>query len=212
MNCPRCYYDNADNALFCANCGAKLDPYSLNPPAPNAQNNSELPLYGSILTPKTEQEPFTVPTPPEQPQQQPAHNFPTYGTPAPKSNAPYVGSSYPAPNAYSGQTFDGSYGNQPVRREGQSRDWAAITAFVCGILSLPCCISVAFGAILAVAAIVFGILGLKSNRKPMAIVGLCFGVVGLICSVIMGISVLMIMEDPAFMEEFLAEFESAMNV
>ena len=76
----------------------------------------------------------------------------------------------------------------PVGTNGDpSKDWMAIVALVTGILALctsfipiVCCVA----PLLAVAAIVFGILGLKSTKRTLALVGLILGGVGILAQVI----------------------------
>lgn len=191
MNCPKCNYDNADDALFCANCGAKLE--APGPYTPIDDANSQLPVYGADQasqggTPYGGQQPAGFPNYGQAQQSQPQNGYGNYSgyTPAQQSYNP---------NGYNGY------------RPGQERDWAAIAALVCGILALPCCFTVYGGIVVSVCAVVFGIVGIKSSKKAMAIVGLCLGAVGLVCAVIMIATSVSLLRDPAFMDELLSELE-----
>lgn len=192
MICPKCNYDNADNALFCANCGAKLEAPGPYAPAGQADPSAQLPVYG-------EQTP--VYREPEQPAPSNSQSFPNYGAPASGGYGNYGGYGGGQPSYY---------GSAP--RPGQDRDWAAIAALVCGIVSLPCCFTVYGGLIVAICAVVFGIIGIKSSKKAMAIVGLCLGAVGLICAILMVVSTLSLLSDPTFMSDFMTEFEDAIQL
>ncbi|MFT3982565.1 MAG: DUF4190 domain-containing protein [Lachnospiraceae bacterium] len=68
----------------------------------------------------------------------------------------------------------------------------SITSLVCGILSILCCCAWYLSIILAVVAIVFGILSLKKNAdgRTMAIAGLITGGLGLVLSIIVLVLVL----------------------
>ena len=74
-----------------------------------------------------------------------------------------------------------------------SKDWMAIVSLVLGILNLcsvcsfffppACCLTV----LLTIGAIVFGILGMKSTKRTLAIVGLALGGLGLLIQIIASI-------------------------
>ena len=71
-----------------------------------------------------------------------------------------------------------------------SKDWMAIVSLVLGILNLcsictffipfACCLTI----LLTIGAIVFGILGMKSTKRTLAIVGLVLGGLGLLIQII----------------------------
>jgi len=69
------------------------------------------------------------------------------------------------------------YTVSPMVSGVENPQWAAITALVCGILSivLPC-----IPLVPAVLGIIFGIIGLKSTQKPMSIVGIVLGSIGVL--------------------------------
>ncbi len=64
-----------------------------------------------------------------------------------------------------------------------SKNWAAVVALVCGILSIVACFTFIGSLIFGISAIIFGIIGMKSQKKDLSIVGLVLGCVGLVFSV-----------------------------
>lgn len=63
-------------------------------------------------------------------------------------------------------------------------DWAAITSLVCGIVSvLGWCVPLC-GCPVTIGGIVFGIIGLKSEKRTLAIWGIALSVLFLIASII----------------------------
>ena len=183
MNCPKCQSPNADDALFCSNCGAPIE----QPAAPV----NDLPVYGAD----------TAPAQPQQPAANPYSSMPVYGAGQnPYAQTPQPNQTYGAAPNYSNYTPAGYYG-APKPGE-QSKDWAAITALVCGILSIPCCLAYGAGVLVAIAAVVFGIIGIKSTKKGMAIAGLICGVVGLLFGIIMIIALVGVIQSPEFMREY----------
>jgi len=155
MICPSCNASNLEGAQFCTGCGATLPTYS----APEVSQ--------------------PVPEAPPVP--------PTYAAPpAPTYQAP---PNYAAPPSYN-QAYT-PYPVAPAAGGGSgSKDWAAIASLVLGIVSIPCCcLSVMYfwiGIFISLAAgilgVVFGVMGMKSNKKGMAIAGLVCGIFGLIFS------------------------------
>ena len=184
MNCPKCQAPNADDALFCSNCGAPME----QPAAPT----NDLPVYGAD---NAASQPAAQP---QQPAANPYSSMPVYGA-GQSLYAPNGGSAAPSYNS-TAYTPGGYYA---VPKPGDAgKDWAAITALVCGILSIPCCLAYGAGTIIGIAAIVFGIIGIKSTKKGMAIAGLICGVLGLLFGVFMLIGLIGIFQSPEFMQEY----------
>ena len=64
------------------------------------------------------------------------------------------------------------------------KTWAAITALVLGIINLCGWLLPICGGPIGIAAIIFGILGLKTSKRTMAIIGLVLGGLTLILTII----------------------------
>jgi preprotein translocase subunit SecY len=60
----------------------------------------------------------------------------------------------------------------------------AIASLVLGIVSLPCACFFA-GFLLSVPAIIFGILGINSSKRGVAVAGIICGVAGLLVTIFM---------------------------
>ncbi|MEA4911117.1 MAG: zinc-ribbon domain-containing protein [Oscillospiraceae bacterium] len=193
MICKSCGASNPDDALYCSGCGAKLAEQSL-------------PLYGvDAQSPASD---LQSPAGGTQPPQAPASSAPESYRPVSAPTFPSYGASENkgAPNPYAGN-YTGYTNGTPLTGDS-SRDWAGTAAMVCGIISLPCCFTAVGGLVLGICAIVFGILGVKSNKRSMAIVGIVCGAVGVFVSLIMLAAVIYVMKDPTFMDEFMSEYES----
>ena len=74
--------------------------------------------------------------------------------------------------------------NQNELKQEGGKNGFSIASLVCGILSLTCCCSTIFGLILAVAAVVLGIIVLRNkyDGKGMAIAGIITGGIGFLIS------------------------------
>lgn len=75
-----------------------------------------------------------------------------------------------------------SYNPYPKKPGDPSKNWAAITSLVCGILAFIFCYFSYFDFILAIPAIVFGAIGLKSTKRGLSIAGFVCGIVGTVIS------------------------------
>ena len=100
---------------------------------------------------------------------------------------------------------EGSYSAVSTADGDASKDWMAIVSLVSGILSLctafiplVCCIAPVF----TIAAVVLGILGLKSTKKTLAIIGIVMGGVGIIAQIIIAIIGLVGGASQGFIDEF----------
>ncbi len=85
---------------------------------------------------------------------------------------------------------EGNFSVESPNDGDASKDWMAIVSLVSGILSLctafipiVCCVAPIF----TIAAVVLGILGLKSTKKTLAIIGIVIGGLGIIAQIIMAI-------------------------
>lgn len=154
MFCPICGMDNQDGASFCMACGSSLtDAGQKQPAAPNFRQAQE----PNPNTPLHYQPDDTQPPTYQQPAYRPDSGY----SPLPPYNpAPY-------------------YGARPL---DPSKNWAAITSLITGILSIVVCVFnpsyIWVTLVLAICGIVFGIIGLKSSKKGLAIAGICCSAVG----------------------------------
>jgi hypothetical protein len=70
------------------------------------------------------------------------------------------------------------YHGEPTADTGTKSDWMAITSLVLGSLSLFAWLLPYWGSLLPLSGIVLGILGLKSTKRTLAIVGLALSILG----------------------------------
>lgn len=89
---------------------------------------------------------------------------------------------YESYNGSSTQYYGVPVADEIQQKTGGGNIGVAIAAMVCGIISIPCCCLWLFSAVLAVAAIVLGIIAIsqKYDGKGMAIAGIVTGGVGLL--------------------------------
>ncbi len=169
----------------------------------NAQNPDDSVFCSSCGKnfPPVEQSPVQAPLPPVAPMPPVQQN---YQQPQNNQNFGAYPPAPPAPPA-------GQYNNMPPivpQKPGDpTKNWMGILSMIFGILSILCCfvwyISVALGA----AAVIFGILGLKSQQRGMAIAGIITGGVGLLFAIaVIVFSAAMISSMPNWMDEFYNEF------
>ncbi len=161
--CPECGKENLDTFKFCNNCGAKL----------HQQNSS--------FVQSTEEEPQLTYEKPEAeivsegkvPLTQQEINI-NYGS---EEEGSYSSNTFttPKPEYYSNQTSTGKSG-------ANGNIGFSIASMVCGILSLTCCCLTFFSLILAIVAIVFGVISLNSkyDGRGMAIAGIITGGIGIV--------------------------------
>ena len=85
---------------------------------------------------------------------------------------------------YNAQPPQNYSSNQNELKQEGGKIGFSIASLVCGILSITCCCSTIFGFILAVAAIVLGIIVLRNkyDGKGMAIAGIITGGIGFLIS------------------------------
>lgn len=188
--CTQCGSENNSESKFCHNCGNKLEKAA---EAVNDQQSTGTegifsgqdtkPVYEKI-TDAEEEAPAPIPSYREEIKinysQEPQHfsnesqNTETNGS----SNIYNVSSQ---PQYYS---TDGNASGAEIR--GGGNIGFAIASMICGIFSIVCCCFTLFSAVLAVAAVVLGIITLcfKYDGKGMAIAGIATGGVGLIIVIV----------------------------
>ena len=114
---------------------------------------------------------------------------------------------------YTETTYDTTYDpNYAAGNEGGSKVFGIIS-LVCGILAVLCSCCGWFGIVLAVAAIVLGILSINKGEdaKGMAIAGIVCGGVGLLIGIIviiMGAALQSVDQDSV--EQFVEQFENSL--
>ena len=72
------------------------------------------------------------------------------------------------------------------RTEDSSKDWMAIVSIITGVLSLCGSVFAPLGCLFSIAAVVLGVLGMKSTKRTLAIVGLIAGGLGILLSLVFG--------------------------
>ena len=72
----------------------------------------------------------------------------------------------------------------PAAAPSNNRGWMAITSLVLGVLNLCSWFFPICGGPLAIVGVVFGALGLSSNRRGLAIAGLVLSIVGLCLTIV----------------------------
>lgn len=73
------------------------------------------------------------------------------------------------------------------RVEESQKDWMAIVSIITGVLSLCGSVFAPLGCLFSIAAVVLGVLGLKSTKRTLAIIGLVAGGLGILLSLVFGI-------------------------
>ncbi len=117
-------------------------------------------------------------------------------------NTAYTAPSYPT------YATPEAYNQSGVQLLGdETKNWAGITSLVCGIVSVACCVLGPVGLIAAILAVIFGIIGIKSNKKTLAIVGLCLGCLGVLLCVYMTICYVIVIYYPELAQQITGNSE-----
>jgi uncharacterized membrane protein len=180
MNCPNCHQPVNPGAMFCGNCGYKINANqtvqtaisqpviipSVQPPAITPQGEQPIntqPVPSGLSTPQSNyvaQPAATV----QQPTIQPAD----VGT-----GGVIMGSAAVSPTLSNEKADDSSVHNNSK----------AIAAFVLGVLGCVGWLIPLVGVILGILALVFGTIALKSQRRVFAIIGMVLAVLVLAMSI-----------------------------
>ena len=75
--------------------------------------------------------------------------------------------------------------NETENSKEKNKKAFCIASMVLGIVSIVMCCSYGISIICGILAVVFGILGIKSEKKGMAISGITTGAIGIIISIVM---------------------------
>ena len=178
--CTQCGNENDETSKFCRNCGAKLQSSA----AQEQDNQTEgvfsseetVPVYEKI-TDAEEQKPAPILSRDE-------IKINSYsGSESQSNNGGSNANTNPYYDVQSPQYYSS---NQNETTQGGGNIGFSIASLVCGILSIICSCTVWFSGILAVAAVVLGIITLcaKYDGKGMAIAGIITGGIGVFLSVI----------------------------
>lgn len=164
--CNQCGAENPSESKFCMNCGSKL-------PEVQTENNPMQPVYEKVEAEiLAENENAEVPVYSAQDELNIRY----------ESEETTSSSSYETPN----QQYYSS-GTVTANEVSNGNIGFSIAAMVFGIISILCCCFTLFSVILAIVAIVLGIVSLngKYDGKGMAIAGIATGGFGLVLDVIM---------------------------
>ena len=178
-NCPYCFAQNPDDSIFCLSCGQNMSTAQ----APQAPQVAQDPNIYS--------QPQQVPpayAPPQQPVQ---GGF----TPPPQ---PYAPPAYQAPQQYPAPV---PAGPKPAKVGNASKNWAGVMGMILGILSLVLCCIPYLSPFLGVGGLIFSIMGLKSQKKGMAVAGLITSIIGTIIALIYVIILVFALSMPSWLED-----------
>ncbi|MBQ8878680.1 MAG: DUF4190 domain-containing protein [Lachnospiraceae bacterium] len=162
--CTNCGAEIADNSKFCSNCGTKYE-----------ETKSEYDeMWGSVLAEGKEAE--------EKLETVYSADTSKYD----ELDIKYEQEPYTESSSYGGKVIFGApnlqditqgYEMPTISTTGNGNMGCSIAAMVCGIVSLVCCCFWYFSILLAIAAIVLGIISIKKayDGKGMAIAGLITG-------------------------------------
>lgn len=201
--CTQCGSENSATAKFCANCGTKLEAAA--PVEEQVQPQTVDNVYAQGLpeeeTTSTGESFYETVTEAEEIKPEPIQeeikiNYDNEYT-----------STYGATSAYSDTSTQYYSSNPTTETVSGGNIGVAIASLVCGILSLVCCCLSWFSFVLAVAAIVLGIITIakKYDGMGMAIAGIVTAAIGLIIFIVfIGISVAMPFEE--LLDEIANEF------
>ena len=93
-------------------------------------------------------------------------------------------------NGYRSYTKGGTSQSSPQRSpftgamSAGSREWVAYAAIICGALAIYSSPTVIPGILLGISAIIFGIVGLKTSKRTMSLIGIIAGAIGSVFSVL----------------------------
>ena len=192
--CTFCGAVMEDHDMFCDECGKKYDDEAVKRAEETNNSNAE-----------AEQGAKQPPQPP-QPSPQPHLNVPTIQMPAqapytnPAAQAPYGNPTAQAPYGnpaaqapYGNPAAQAPYGNPMTHNSNNTKkreDWFAISSLIIGVSELPLTVLLPFLAVfLPIPGIILGVLGLKSEKKTLAIIGIVLSSLFILLLIIVGIFV-----------------------
>lgn len=184
--CTQCGSENNADSKFCSNCGSKLEKTAA--PADDETVKTEGVFSGQEtttayekITDAEEEAPAPIPSYREEIKINYSQNPQNFGTESQNSYGTDKSSNvYDVSSQPQYYTTDGNTSMPP--NQGGGNIGFAIASMICGIFSLVCCCFTLFSAVLAIAAIVLGIITLcfRYDGKGMAIAGIATGGVGIV--------------------------------
>lgn len=181
VKCTHCGNENDEMSKFCGNCGAELQASATQEQANQTEgalsSGETVPVYEKVTDAEVQK--------PEPILSQDGEKSNLYGGSETQNNNGGI-------NAYTNPYYDAqspqyySSNQNEITQEG-GKNGFSIASLVCGILSITCCCSTFFSFILAVAAVVLGIIALRNkyDGKGMAIAGIITGGIGFLMTGIM---------------------------
>ena len=210
--CTFCGAVMEDHDMFCDECGKKYDDEAVKRAEETNKSNAEA-EQGAKQPPQppqpSPQPHLNVPTiqmpaqaPYTNPAAQPPYTNPLAQTPYtnPLAQAPYTNpvaqAPYGNPTAqapYGNPTAQAPYGNPMTHNSNNTKkreDWFAISSLIIGVSELPLTVLLPFLAVfLPIPGIILGVLGLKSEKKTLAIIGIVLSSLFILLLIIVGIFV-----------------------
>lgn len=177
--CTQCGGENKGSAKFCSNCGAKLEQS-----VTDAGETTTTNVYAEgIFSGDNTVSPYEKITD--------AEEIKPEGTPAQEEiqiNYGYSQNNNTFNNnpVYTQSSQTQYYSGEDTAKSGGGNIGVSIASLVCGILSILCCCATYFSLILAIAAIVLGILSIvkKYDGMGMAIAGIAVGGVAIVIDIV----------------------------
>ena len=177
--CTQCGGENNGNAKFCSNCGAKLEQ-----PVTAAEDTASTNVYAEgIFSGDNMTSPYEKVTDTEEikPEGRPVQEEIQINYGYSQNNDTFNNNPM-----YSQVSQTQYYAGEDTSKTGGGNIGVSIASLGCGILSILCCCATYFSLILAIAAIVLGILSIvkKYDGMGMAIAGIAVGGVAIVIDIV----------------------------
>lgn len=185
--CTQCGSENSGTAKFCSNCGAKLElPVADEQPKEAAAENTNVYAEGIFSGEDTSSYEKITNAEEIKPESIPAHEEIQINYSSQQDNFGNTSSQYSSYDT-SNQPQYYSSGDNSTMTENNGYIGVSIASLVCGILSLICCCVYTVSWIVAIAAIVLGIIALvkKFEGRGMAIAGIATGSVAIVLIILL---------------------------
>ncbi len=211
MICSNCHAYNEDNAVVCTSCGTVFSQAQAQSPAtweqaPQPAYEQQQPQaypqqYGQQFQEYPQQNPAFPPVqqayvqqPQSYPQQnsyaqQPVYPQETYQQAYPNYQQPgaYPQQSYPQQPGYpqSGYGYGQPYPQGMYNAAADSKGTLALVGMICGFVAILGNLWMfLIGLLVGIGAVVLSVIGLKSNKKSMAYVGLALGALAIVLALV----------------------------